>query len=168
MILDKETVRIIILLIIFFWGIYKYINNRRGNLKVDYTFAYKWEADEFGNLLKNTVPYLVIKIINRGQNTRNINTPLLKLSKEIEGFNTIQVVRKGDKQEFPYKLNPGDEFKKEMNLFDFEKQLMDKLLDKDNLRLIITDTFMKKYKSRIIKIKDIKSSIKIAKESDLQ
>ncbi len=124
------------------------------NLRVSYSFSYKYASDGFGNQIGLGEFVLVLEIVNRGKTKRIISSLKLKLPKKTYDFDLISIV---SPDEYPITLNEGEIFRKEVNLSQLLNVIKDcRVNDSDNIKFYFQDTLGKKYFTKGIKIKTIK------------
>jgi hypothetical protein len=147
------------------WNIFNAIISKLANMKVDFTIVQQMIADP-KNGLGNPIPYFSILITNIGANKRFIKNPVFyfdKYKKGITGkekrFQVIDVIKT---TQYPIELEVGKEFNYTVNIANFLENFKGQLSTKEKIRIEVTDTHGKTYRSKKMKLSIIEEAINVA------
>ncbi|MCP5498249.1 MAG: hypothetical protein H7A23_27150 [Leptospiraceae bacterium] len=144
-----------------FVGIPLILRIKRSLEKIHLDIGFSHRFISTGSDLQVMPPVLTCTVTNRSNNSVYINKPCLKISKPINGRNKFSTIHHSD--EFPLKLEPGQQKKDELNTLDLMSQLFDNeemLISK--VRFEVSSTSGKIYRSKKIKVKDILEQLEVA------
>ncbi|SHN02108.1 hypothetical protein [Halanaerobium congolense] len=103
------------------WNIIKYYKENKTKLKVTATVTALMTGIP-GEAVSDPYFILSVKIINRSKNERFLRRPSISLPKKVNGYDVYQSVSLNESNEFPLSLEPGEEYKYEIEL---SKNLID-------------------------------------------
>lgn len=135
------------------------IKRRLEKIHLDIGFSHRFIPT--GNDLHFMPPVLTCVVTNRSNNPVYIKKPYLRISKPINGQNKFSAIHQSG--EFPLKLEPGQQYKDELNTLDLMNQLFNnqKMLS-SKVRFEVSCTSGKIYRSKKIKVTDILEQLEVA------
>ena len=151
-----------IALISLSWNIFAAILRNRPSLNVRFSVLQQMISNMTGGL-DNPVPMFTIKITNTGFTVRDIERPTFKLiGFTLNGNNAFNVVSMRNPVNFPQEIQPGKRFCYDILVYSFMEKFKTEITSKAKLRIIVADTYGRKYRSNKIKISEIEKQVRVA------
>jgi len=141
------------------WNIFDAIRKNRGKIKLSWQYGIMMKPFSISGDAGEQIPIINLTITNLSLNKRYIQKPRIVPSRKVNGFPELVVLQLDDKTNYPYALEPGAQFERNYQIRDLFACDLGKLCDSDKFWFIITDTMGKRYKSKKLRVKNIKNWI---------
>jgi len=135
----------------------RYIDKKQ---KLEIQPMYRVVLHETDGMISYKEIVVELNILNTGSVPVFIYSPLIFLPRKIDGYHILQIIRADGSEKYPYKLEPRQEFKKQISLRQLVEYMIKVLNSSDNIRFIIKDSTGKSYKSKKVKISELVSQFK--------
>lgn len=162
-----SIVAVIIAGISLLWNIINAIIRNQPSLKVQFSVLQQMTSNITGGL-DNPIPVFSIKITNVGFIVRDVEAPTIKLIRfELNGNDEFNVISVKNPINFPVEILPGKRFIYDISVYSFMEKFKNIPINA-KLKVIVTDTYGKKYKANKIKISEVKKQISVSQKFENQ
>ena len=167
---DPSTIISIFAIIIagisLIWNIVSSIKKNKPSLKVNFSILQQFTSS-FRGELSDFTPVFSIIVTNIGFIVRDIENPSFNLiGFDLNGNKMFTVLDTENPINFPIEILPGKQFKHTSSVIKLLTKFSKELPAKSKIKIIINDTYGKKYKSKAIRLSNIMNQIELSKNAN--